>query len=290
MSAAPDRLLKWAAAGLSIVQIGLVNAAGVVIGDGLPDAGAAAGLMNFKGVTGFTADVPDPVTHDVIGRSGRDKWSFQFAPEGNPSVTITSKMMDMGLRDAMGGLKTQDIGQMKLSLAATNLDGLEPQVCALLSELASSGDDADFGTDLWVHMLVPLVKFNNKPFSLNSGAQESEYAFVGKTNQAAKLPWGAALTEDANGATKAAVGFIASEYAISIDTFRGSGSADSFVLQYTPAGDETEDRVHAFLASTGADVAISDVDVATKTVTFTTAPAEDALVVVLYETADGAIS
>jgi hypothetical protein len=292
MGSPADFLSTWAAAGLRYVQVGMLNSSGLAIGDGAgaPAQGAGAGLMNMLGFTGFQVDVPDPVTHDVIARSGADKWSFQFAPEGNPTVTATAKMMDMLKRARITGTKVEDVALMKMGVAGTDQDGSEPQVMVMVSEYGSSGDETDFGNALWVHQLIPLVKFASKPFSMTTGATESEFAYNGKANQAAKTPWGKALSLEDNGCTRAACLWLASEHMVSLYAYTADGSdPEEFTLPYTPAGDETSGRVTIFDATSGAEVTPSDVDVSTRVVQFAQQTAGN-LFICLYEIAAGGIT
>jgi hypothetical protein len=288
---APDRIKKFAAAGLRYVQFGLVNAGGAFIGTGLPAQGASVGAYNARGMKGFQMDVPDPTTLDVVARSGADKWSFMFAPEGNPTGTATADMVDMVLRELMTNAKVVDIGDHIVAQGfATDQDGSEPQVCAVVSEYASSGDDDDFGNDFWFHEVVMLGKFSSKPTSMATGAQASETTYNFVTNQAAKTFWGAAFSAATWGFSQAAVLYLASEHMISVDAYVcDNGATEEFTLSYLPAGDETDGVVLLFKASDGSEITPTDVDAATGVVQF---PQQDAdtLVVCLYEVADGQIA
>lgn len=288
--AAPARLEKFAAAGLAIVQLALVNGDGVPIGDGLPAAGQGKGLIRALGAQASTIDVPDPVRHNVVADSGFSKWAFQFGAEGLPTLNLTQKMMDLLLRGVVTGTKVTDVTEgIKMGGMATDQDGNEPQVVVLISEQAASGDDDAWGTAMWAHQCLPLVKLNNKPFSMTSGATESDMVYAGQANQAAKTPWGQPFTVAAHGFTKAAVLPLVSEYPITFDTYRGNGqAAQTYTLQYKPAGDETSGRVKAFNASTGLEITLTDVDVDTGVITFSDSnPANDVLAVIVYEVATG---
>jgi hypothetical protein len=268
---------------LYVVQIGLVNAGGIVIGDGLPVSGASTGLQHYRGALSAGGDAPEPVRLDVIGASGAAKHSYQRASDENPTVNITAMIFDMAIRAMSSGTKVQTIGDMQMSVAATDQDGLEPQVCIIASQKAIQ---AEAGTEIWQHEIWPLAKLTSGPFQMQSGAN-AEYAYGGTANQAAKTPWGVALNVTDNGATKAATFVINSEYMISLDTYVcDAGDPEEFTLKHLPAGDESTNKIKLFDTTDGSDISPTDVDTETGVVQFPTDTA-DKVVVALYEVAAG---
>jgi hypothetical protein len=268
---------------LYVVQIGLVNAAGIAIGDGLPAEGASAGLQHYMGALSVGGTVPEPNRLNVIGASGAAKHTYQRASDENPTVDFSAMIFDMKIRAMYLGSKVQTIGDMQMAVAATDQDGLEPQVCIVASQKAIQ---AEAGTEIWQHEIWPLAKLTGGPFQMQSG-QNAEYAYSGTANQAAKTPWGVPLSVVNNGVSRAATFIINSANMISLDTYVcDNGDPEEFTLQYTPAGDETTNKVLLFDAVAGTPISPGDVDVGTKVVQF---PQDTAgkLVVALYEVAAG---
>jgi hypothetical protein len=268
---------------LYIVQFGLINTNGIVIGNGLPAEGASTGLQQYKGALSAGGTVPEPNRLNVVGASGNIKHTYQRASDENPTVDFTTVIYDMTIRAMFTGTKVQQVGDTWISVAGTDQDGLEPQVCIIASQKAIQEPE---GTEIWQHEVWPLAKLTGGPFQMQSG-QNAEYAYNGIANQAAKTPWGVALSVVNNGVTKAASFTINSVYALSLDTYVcDAGSPEEFTLQHKPAGDESTNKVMLFDTTTGSPISPSDVDVETKVVQFPTDTAGK-LVVAYYEVAAG---
>lgn len=281
---------KSSGAGLAIVQMGLVNTGGIAIADGLPTAGSGGGLQRYRGAISAGGDTPDPERLNVIGDSGLFKHTYQFGSAENPTFNMEAGYMDMVLRAMATGTKVQTLGDWQIGVMGTDKDGSEPQICIAISEYAIT----DEGAEIWITEIFPLVKLTSKPFPMQS-SQATSFQYAGIANQAVRMPWGPALTITDNGVTAAAViGPVLSENPLTIDTFVGDGATDTHTLQYLPAGDETSNKVKAFLAYDdtdgsypGTDVTLSDVATDTGVVTFGAAPAENDIVSFLYEVASG---
>jgi hypothetical protein len=248
--------------------------------DGYPNATTTVAYegVHASGAQAFTLNDPpaQPITH----RGDDRPFAQDILPAAEPITgEIRTAKIDDELEVVLTGINTITIGESRFFGLGTDKKGEENQVCVLgfWQALDTDPSSSDYGERVWEARLIP------KCFVIGQGAGSEMDAGNTKTYvlnpQIVKTyPWGTAFSNSTEGFTEAQVLRHVQEYKPKLIAFKADGSTTTFTLPTDfPAQATTKITVWNDGVETAPDT------VTTTSIAYTTAPAADVMLVVLYE-------
>jgi hypothetical protein len=190
------------------------------------------------------------------------------------SAELTAARNDYDVYALLTGTKEYTIGEAKIIGLATSKQGSEPQMGMLLYQQALDGVS---GARVWRSFLIPKGLVFPKPGGMNEN--NTEHVFTVQPQVVSKHVWGKAFAIADEGYTTAQVQEMMTEYKPKLAAFQGDGTEDEFLFDVAyPAVSVAKITVwvDGVIQSAGITPAVTGV-------TFTAAPADGAMIVVLYE-------
>jgi hypothetical protein len=267
----------------------------LALGSNLLPLVASAGATAYEGVTvdgvrALTLNTPEP---QIVHHAGEDRvMQVDFLPPTEAATgELTTGMMNLTLDALLSNVNVVDIGDMKVEWEGTDQQGNEIQACIVAYRQALVADNslADFGARRWEFVLIPVAKVYPRKGPWEQGGDD-ENTYTVQPQIASAYPWGIALAEDTEGHTQGQIARGISVGRPKLVAWMGDGSVTTFNLPATAKLDSSDTpkiQLYHWVASTetASDVTSSET-LAADSVTFTSAPAEDDIVVALYELAD----
>jgi hypothetical protein len=276
----PVNVTQLIAAGWEKALVSLLDGDGFPIGLSTAlDEGSDVGASRVRGVK--TANVQVPAAERVtITGDNRPQGAFLFPPGEYPNFDIEVSIADFDLAAALESQVVRDVGDM--SMHPIQSDTVQYLHALLwLQSHATSKESGSDGLSCVYGLLMPRVKLAYLGPGAFNEREGRSFKFNVALNPTTRYPWGLALNLDDDGCLSAPMFETANEYWPMLHTFKGDNSKTFWTVDYTPAGDETTNKVLGW--NEGADQAFSDVDVATKTLTVAAPIAAGDRVVALYE-------
>jgi len=237
--------------------------------------------LSLGGPSEFAYTVPDPTTVVWIGNNGVIQQDI--FPATDPSTaTLTLSRNDADVYALLSGTLVAVVGEANVTIAGHNDQGNEPTVA--LITYAQSKDDA--GNRRWTTYVFPKIICVPKKPGMSSRTP-SNHIFNCTPQRTTNSITGTALVAATNGATSAELWIYESNYRLHFAAWKANASATVFTFD--------TDRPAASTAGIAVWVngvlktLTTDYTVTTTAVTFGSAPASNAMVVVQYELADTAI-
>lgn len=258
----------------------------VLSSDGYPIAAATKtnvyeGLALERGRE-LTINFPEPrtVTHrgdDVI-------FAIQMLPP-DTAITGTYKtgIEDLALEQALTGNKVVQVGEINLINVGTNLAGFENQVAIVAQQPGQpAGKGAsDAGVAGWNQIIFPIAWLIPRTSGMTeaNNPYEKNYALV--PTMSSRYPWGLLMTTNADGCLAAFFQKGNSQFPIWWANFKGDGSVTQFSFSANYQAVNTT-KMEVYVNGVRQTSGLTK---ATDKVTFTTAPANNANIAVIYEVA-----
>ncbi len=265
--------------GMRHAQIFALNA------DGLPDAQDSSvydlGYPELPGYAGVQLvgakafDVTLPETRK-IAHTGDDRvlQVDQLPSLDGATAELRTARSDYDVYALLTDTNEITVGEAKIIGMATDKQGNEPQVGMLLFQQSL---EADTGKRTWRSFIIPKALVFPRPGGMSDSP--TEHAFSVQPQVVSKHLWGTAFAVLTEGYTTAQVLEMQTFNKPRIVSFKADGTEDEFLFETAyPAVD-----VDTVTVWVGGVVQTSGIVVATTGITFTSAPADDALIVVLYE-------
>lgn len=278
-------LKKIISAGFERLYYGPTDSLGYLLGAlaAAPTAGdsAGSGMGRLDGVRTADLAIQEP---EAVSQGGDDGvlGIEIFEPDQLPAFTIETGSDDQEFAALCQSTKVHDIGDISIGVLQPN----EPNyidMCLLGVQRAKSRAAGSTGVRHWRGVLIPRATIIPLgPSGLNA-RQFSNYRYRVTANIADRYPWGLSLSDTNNGTTGAPILPMTAEHRLHLHRFTGDGTADDFVLAYTPA---SAAKVHVYVDGVLKTLTTDyTVDTATKTVTFAAGkiPAAAAKIVIFYE-------
>jgi hypothetical protein len=269
--------VRWAGAGLEAVHVSYIGSTGFFAGAGNLTAAStnlASGMRRIQAAQEFPLAIPETVRQPVNGDDSL--WTtFLFA-----SQDPASGIFNIGAQDGTfhtmttGSTKyTPQTGEWDLYAAGGTLAS-PGTLCFLVTRQAKDQSSAGFETELWFATTADSIGPDNRQFQATA-----PYRYVLAASPVTTLPWGVS-SSTAFGKSTSSVAFFAHTYRFYMSVYVGNNVAtETPALDYTPVSTAL---TKAFLFSNGSTVAVASVNTSTKTVTFSSAPASGAIVVIFY--------
>jgi hypothetical protein len=269
-------------AGLRAVYVFTLDA------EGNPD-GDQSGAVGYDGekVSGarsLTSNVPDSQTIPHIGDDSVIAMDL-LPPNELETASLTTAKTNLSLDAVLTGTLVDQLGSdndIEMGGMATDKQGQEVQVfmAATRQALDVEPASASFGQRRWVTKVYPSARVVPKGSSAEQGgADENTYNVV--PTPVTETPWGEAFVIATHGYTQAQSLRMISENPILFVRWTGNATLDEFTLPATPI---SVAKTHVYVA--GSEVTPSAINTVTPSVTLASPPANAAVVVCFFETAD----
>lgn len=276
-----DNIEKFFAGGFERAQVGVIDSNGYFIGSASTLAnGADSGMLNLENPN--TATIPSTGVR-LIQPEGGDTIAGRIALPGIAALQFT-----LGLAVQNLALEALAQGTKVYALEEYDFGVFDPEtptfatLCMLLSRKAGSAVNASPGVG-YENLLLPSVQIVPQgPGQFQTGENAALYNYEVTVNRASKYPWGQALTLNDQGALKAGGFPFWSENRVSMHAFRGDGTEDEIIVDYTPVSGtlNTKNFVHVDGVKETTDITITP---ATRLFDYGTPPSAGETVVIFYE-------
>lgn len=274
----PANIDQFAPAGLRVVQIGARGGAGLFTGFAnltTDDTGDNSGMRRLRG--SVSAASPVPGVNRQRNR-GDDGYIATFLYEAEPpEFNLEFEQYDLEAEVYFQGGNIYALGDWNIAARGQGIPNLQDTV-TIFSRAAESEDIGATGNG-YANTIIGSSKY--RPVPGNAAHQAAgTISYSGAADRIQVAPWGESI-ESILGLSDAMALEVFSEYPLTMECFIGDNSTDDIPLTYAPV---SAAKTKAFLATTGAALTVSAVDVGAKTATLSAAPASGAHVVVVYET------
>lgn len=245
--------------------------------NGYPSPGAVPATpyegLEFGGEKAFELTVPDPRKFVHVGRDRA--LQVQYLPSLD-SVEAEMRVdgSNLAVIAALSGVLDFDLGEINAIALATDAQGSEPNVGALIYQEAR---ERDSGAICYHGYIIPATRAIYMPPGMTDSIQEARFKLAPAVRTAHL--WGTSLAVGTEGATQAQMIEIASNGKPNLVAWLGDGSEDEFSLPTAKPATGTGTMtvwVDGVLTTSGVTKAITSL-------TFTYPPADGAIVVCLYE-------
>lgn len=287
----PVNIKQFISAGLDSIHAGVLRPSGRFGGVGSVANGGDSGGFLLLGPQSADMTFPDMERVNVPGGDGR-QGTFLFDSDTESGFAFESGATDLDLAAASQGTKVHAVGDWSIG-------GIRPgtrtpiQMWWVINSQAKSQASGTLGSALWSVLIAKMqITYQGRGGISNKNPHTSRYSAVIDPSDA--YPWGLALSTANNGATTLDVFEFTAEHRVAMhvyvgDSTNGTDGTTSFILDHTPAGDDTTNKVMAWKNGTAM----------TKTTHFTVTPSTRTIaleatyrpqageeMVVLYEYAD----
>ena len=249
---------------------------------GLPEPGAAAAAayegIHVSGAKVLTINEPEPRRISHIGDDTVLTLDFLPPTEAASAELHSGKVNDI-LDAAIGGMKAFTVGEFAMLGVATDQRGYEPQVGLLAYRQAQDTDPASatFGLRTWDFRLMPKAWLYARDAGYNDQPEDRVYT-VTPAYCTAHL-WGTAFSTSTEGMLRSQMLRGVSFGKPKLVAWKGDNSRVAFNLPTTAPAVST-DKMTVWVNGT---LQTSGLTKTTTSLTFTAAPATNAIVVCFYE-------
>lgn len=275
---------KFISAGFDRVYYARLDGAGYAFGTtGVFVTGASGAVMQrLDGVKTADVAIPEP---QVLQATGDDQalGTFIFPPNELPAFTLEAAISDLTFQANAQSTLIKEHGRFSMGVLAPS-DPTYPDFALILQRRSKSKATGTNGVDNWEGLVIP--KATIVPLG-SAGYTERElavYRYRITCNISDIMPWGETITEVGWGTLGGSVFPFSGPNRMVTQAFYGDNTTDTFNLSYTPATEALTDVLiyvnGAAPLTTGATV-----DADAKTIEFTTPPATNDKIEVVYEQA-----
>lgn len=275
-------VIRWSGAGLDAVHACYRGSTGFAAGfsnlTAASTPGTGSGMRRLLGAQAYPIAVPDTVKKPILGDDGVQA-TFQFQ-----SADVVAGMLEQGVEDIIWAAATDGSSNYTLGDWTMNSSGGaigNPGDFMFLVTRQASGKDssndgsAGFENEIWMNMAaVPLGDEGR------AHQREGKFRYALTADTSSSTPWGATMLATFGLSVRHNFRWVTTNR-VMMHTIVGDGSTVAFVVDYAPT---TVAKAKAFTAA-GVAAPITSVTPSTKTITFTTAPANTVVVIIIYECA-----
>lgn len=276
-----DNVKSLIAAGFEILEFHVLDSVGYASGATGTVASGATGAAagRIKAVKTMDIQVSDP---EAVNITGDDNFQgqFIFAPNQGPSFIIEMAINNLTNDAVFQSTTVEDLGNISLGVEQP-ADPSYPDITLLAVSRAKSKEVGTDGVSQYAGVIIPktqIVPLGRSGFN-ERGEATYRYRVIASTSDAD--PWGKTYTNATNGTTGAVIRPWSAANRVTTHRFTGDAATLAFVLSQTPASTSLSDVIvfkDGLRMTTGVTVVV-----ATKTVTFSVAPATGSKIVIFYE-------
>ncbi len=268
MTAPIEKTLNFGARFISVFELNT---------DGTPnatDTTAYEGLQ-MKGFVSFEPTLPDARKITGLGEDGITQVAM-LPPNESVSGVINVEASDPAISVLANGTKINTVGELSIMGVATDKQGFEPKVALMMYQEARG---LDTGKVYWRHTFIPSTRLIEK--SQGMGADKGTTVYQIAPNRVTAHIWGVPYSVADDGFTSSQMGSALANYPYRLAAFLGDGTEVDMEFPADMPAVQTD----------GIKVFVDDAEVTTgltltvTKVTFASAPASGARIVILREVA-----
>ncbi len=273
-------MTKRIAAGFRFLYYGVVDQNGYFVGNTASGAVAGVqageGMLRLKGAQTAPVAVSEDETVNVLGDDGPIA-AFNFPAADLPNGVIEMAVRDSTFEALVQGTAIEVIGDLSVGVLQPSSPAFT-DMCLLLQRRTKKQDSGVQGVKAWEALFLPRAVVTPLYSEFQQRAN-TPYRYSVTTSSADRKPWGATLTEAANGAESAPLIPIDSDNPLHLHAFKGDNSQTDFDLAFTP---KSAAKIYVYLDG-NKQTLTTQYTVSGSTITFVSAPGTDAQIQVLYE-------
>lgn len=276
----PANITQLIAAGLDRTEFHILDSNGYAAGSGTVTAGAA-GSAAIRALGAQNADLALPDS-DIVNIPGDDtsQGTFEFDPEGTPVFNLDVGVQNLTHEGYFQGTNVESQGDISLGVLQPKDRATIDAFLILTSKSKSKASGSDGSTN-WTGAIIPKATLRPMGRVAYEGRAGGAFRYRVATSAADKMPWGKTLNEADNGTEAAPIVEWSAPGRISVHRFTQTSGLTAFgPLAYTPAG-ATNTSIRVFVNGV-IQLAGWTASTATKIITFSPAPADNAVIVVVY--------
>jgi hypothetical protein len=274
-------MAKHIAAGTTLAFFGFVDSLGFLTGESTsaPAVNVLSPMRRLLGIQSASPGVPEG---DDVNIEGDDETlgTISFPPNTTPAFVANFGAFDLATAAAMQATLTKAYGNILMGVIQPNDPG-QPNGTLIIQGKAVSKDDADSGLSIWEGIILPLVTAQYLGRESFEGRTAAVNRIKFTAQKAGHQPTGVTISEADFATTGASIiEFESKDGPVLMDRYTGNGAATSVTLTKAVAN---VNSVLAFvntqqLAHGSGITATAD----SRTLTFDSAPASNAKVVIMY--------
>lgn len=248
-----------------------------------PAAGTISPMKQITGIQAAPTGIPEGEVIPVPGDDGV-LGSIGFDSDAPTEFIITTGLFDLDLQALIQGTKVEAVGDINFGVVRpTAAEALNATI--IVQSKAFKYDVGLRGQKAWHGYIYPAVNLRFLGRETFEGRTAAVNRFQVTANQGTHKFWGDTFTDQVNGSDSMTAQEFISDNPLVAERITGDGSVVTFNLLNTPI---TAAKTNVWINGVK-QVATTDytVSAANKTITFGVAPANDAVVVLLYEYAIG---
>lgn len=274
--------LQWVMAGLDRVEGFVLDSSGNISGTSSTAPTTAAGSNGFRiiGAKDGGPSVPDPVLTPITGDDNFIA-NFIFPSAAARTFMLQAAVQDLNVAQYMGSGNAYAIGNSEVGFVDAN-PFTPTNVALLFNSQLKSQTPGNVGQGIWGGIIVPraqAIPLGRQTFQEHV-AGIMRYAFI--FSMADRFPWGETFNSITHGVNYSSFMPWSSNNRKAWFRATGNGAITTFgPLQYTPASTSLSDVVvyiNGYRQTTGITV-----DIPSKNLIFSPAPANNAVVAVYYD-------
>lgn len=222
-------------AGVQLAFYGIYDTAGRLKGSTTGTLATGVVGSGMKQLVGIKRANPGPGEPEEVQITGDDGpiGSIEFGPGETPSFIIESALFDLDIQADMQSTLVQSLQDLRLGVAQPE-NPVYPDICLIIQSKAKKQDAGVKGIKAWTGVIIPVasvIPLGREEYSERT-AGVNRYQV--NTQVASKQPWGVTIADGDLGTTGAPLIPFTSDNPITMQTFIGDGSTDTFTLEKTP--------------------------------------------------------
>lgn len=237
-------------------------------------AGVAAGMRRFYGIKQANPAPVEPEFPLITGDDG-PIGKIDFPPGETPEWIMELAVNDADAKAQLQGTAINTIGQAYFG-AFQPYNPVYPDICVVYN---SKSKNYGVGTKAWQGVIFPVCSAVPLERDAYNERTPAVYRYKLLAQSVSKYPWGVTITEALQGDT-ASVGFdFQSDNPITMHALVGDGTTVTFSVPVTPVSVAKT----VVYTGNGALQTLASVSTANKTITFGSAPALNADIMIMME-------
>lgn len=240
------------------------------------------GGVQLEGAQAFPSTRPDP---QVITHPGDDQVIAQdsLPPTAMETATLQTAKSNLTVDAILQGVAVKQVGDGNMIGRFTDRQGQEPQVTLFgwRQALVTAKGDPLFGKRAYFTRMYPKTRVIAKGSSTIQQGQPDTNDYNIIPTRVTAPPWGEDFALDDEGFLEASSLEFVTEFPPTMDSWRGNNTLVTFNLSWTPIS-----VAKTAVWVNGVAATVLSVNTGAKTVTLSSAPANNAAVVAWYEASD----
>jgi hypothetical protein len=271
---------KYIAAGTTLAYFGFVDSSGVLLGESTsaPAVNVLSPMRRLLGIQSASPGIPEGEDVSIDGDDGT-LGTISFAANTTPAFVANFGAFDLATAAAMQQTAVWNMAGFEHGALQPEDPGA-PNGCMIIQGKSVNKDDGTSGLAVWSGIILPLVTAQPLGRESFEGRTAASNRIKFTAQISAKHPSGITITSSNLGTTGASGIEFEGDHPMIMDRYTGNGAATSTTLtKEVAATDHIAAIVNTQVLTHGSGITAV---VGSKTLTFSSAPASGAKVVIVY--------